>query len=239
MLTIISMIEIPTLERVCRVIVSRGRNIINVVSKGKNFTIARQWNGNVTKAHYIFNGPRNTNAFHGKLLFPDISRGLLPLLCSFAVQSLRPKLVGTAPRRFVYPRNAAIWNTLRFYQVKKHSIRRKRDEAARTKSRERVCARVAYFSRYVYAYGFQTVEKQKHNVNIRESSRRKKWQSRKNTSKLSRTNNFAIFKIPNYAYIPSSCRKLFTDRRFYAWTQFDSLLIRLIKPLKLLRILIV
>lgn len=239
MLTIISMIEIPTLERVRRVIVSRGRNIINVVSKGKNFTIARQWNGNVTKAHYIFNGPRNTNAFHGKLLFPDISRGLLPLLCSFAVQSLRPKLVGTAPRRFVYPRNAAIWNTLRFYQVKKHSIRRKRDEAARTKSRERVCARVAYFSRYVYAYGFQTVEKQKHNVNIRESSRRKKWQSRKNTSKLSRTNNFAIFKIPNYAYIPSSCRKLFTDRRFYAWTQFDSLLIRLIKPLKLLRILIV
>lgn len=173
-------------------IVSRGRNIINVASKGKNFTIARQWNGNVTKAHYIFNGPRNTNAFHGKLLFPDISRGLLPLLCSFAVQSLRPKLVGTAPRRFVYPRNAAIWNTLRFYQVKKHSIRRKRDEAARTKSRERVCARVAYFSRYVYAYGFQTVEKQKHNVNIRESSRRKKWQSRKNTSKLSRTNNFAI-----------------------------------------------
>lgn len=239
MLTIISMIEIPTLERVRRVIVSRGRNIINVASKGKNFTIARQWNGNVTKAHYIFNGPRNTNAFHGKLLFPDISRGLLPLLCSFAVQSLRPKLVGTAPRRFVYPRNAAIWNTLRFYQVKKHSIRRKRDEAARTKSRERVCARVAYFSRYVYAYGFQTVEKQKHNVNIRESSRRKKWQSRKNTSKLSRTNNFAIFKIPNYAYIPSSCRKLFTDRRFYAWTQFDSLLIRLIKPLKLLRILIV
>lgn len=165
----------------------------------KNFTIARQWNDNVTKAHYIFNGPRNTNAFHGKLLFPDISRGLLPLLCSFAVQSLRPKLVGTAPRRFVYPRNAAIWNTLRFYQVKKHSIRRKRDEAARSKSRERVCARVAYFSRYVYAYGFQTVEKQKHNVNIRESSRRKNGNgNRERTRQSFRKVQITLqFKAPN------------------------------------------
>lgn len=214
MLTIISMIEIPTLEHVHRVDRIAGvKHHINVVSKGKNFTIARQWNGNVTKAHYIFNGPRNTNAFHGKLLFPDISRGLLPLLCSFAVQSLRPKLVGTAPRRFVYPRNAAIWNTLRFYQVKKHSIRWKRDEAARSKSRERVRARVAYFSRYVYAYGLQTVEKQKHNVNIRESSRRKNGNGNRERTRQSFrvqvTLQFKVSNVWNYPYIPStSCEKL-------------------------------
>lgn len=104
--------------------------------------------------------------------FPRISREDF-CLCFALLRCNRSGQSSLEPRHAASFTHAAIWNTLRFYQVKKHSIRRKRDEAARSKSRERVCARVAYFSRYVYAYGFQTVEKQKHNVNIRESSRRK------------------------------------------------------------------
>lgn len=79
----------------------------------------------------------------------------------------------------------------------------------RARNLESVCARVAYFSRYVYAYGFQTVEKQKHNVNIRESSRRKngngnRERTRQSFRKVQITLQFKAPNVWNYADIPST-----------------------------------
>lgn len=63
----------------------------------------------------------------------------------------------------------------------------------------RACA--AYFSCYVYAYGSQTVEKQKHNVNIRESLRRKNGNgNRERTRQSFRVQVTLQFKVPNYVW---------------------------------------
>lgn len=127
--------------------VSPRRNIIKVSNcfETEKDLRSRDNGAAVTKAHYIFKGPRNTDAFHGELLCRISRRApLLPALL-FAVESLQPKLVGTAPLRFVYQRNAAIWNTLRLPGRKNRSIRRNRNETARTYSSFE-------FSREYYAF---------------------------------------------------------------------------------------
>ena len=127
--------------------VSPKRNIIKVSNcfETEKDLRSRDNGAAVTKAHYIFKGPRNTDAFHGELLCRISRRApLLPALL-FAVESLQPKLVGTAPRRFVYQRNAAIWNTLRLPGRKKPFDSEKRESAYLFESRvSREC--------YVYVY---------------------------------------------------------------------------------------